>query len=304
MYDLCSAPWAGARAIRQIHNHCIVWCIDVQISCTAGLCLFSFLEWKTVDTDAQTWEMFKVWEHLVDQFPIFGQECDWQKFHGVMSRYQNDWRPFSGSGRKMVRVVVAERHLTKALHAPCANQPDPVDGDVSHDGQGPANYSRATFVGMLAPPKPNTTCSTAIFDLETAAASVASSLQGETSPPSSGQSPKGASDILDLLVAAIALRPRTVASFPAVTAPPHQTAVVERAPSSTTIRVADLLCPCPTVQTSAANNRKRQQVKSDVFLHDQRPHKLQKTCVLSRNDPLHLLLSIMDTQGCKDTNSN
>jgi len=142
-----------------------------------------------------------------------------------------------------------------------------------------------------------------IFDLETAAASVASSLQGGTSPPSSGQSPKGA-DILDLLVAATALRPRTVASFPAVTAPPHQTAVVERAPSSTTIHVADLLCPCSTVQTSATNNRKRQQVKSDVCLHDQRPHKLQKTCVLSRNDPLHLLLSMMDTQGCKDTNSN
>jgi len=96
----------------------------------------------------------KVWEHLVDQFPIFGQECDWQKFHDVMSRYQNDWRPFSGLGRKMVKVVVAERHPTKALHAPCTNQPDPVDGDVSHDGQGPANYSGATFVGMLPPPKP------------------------------------------------------------------------------------------------------------------------------------------------------
>jgi hypothetical protein len=75
----------------------------------AGLCLFSFLQWRSTENEAQKVELFKAWERLDKQFPIFGQECDYHKFEAVVSKFHRNWREFSGCGRKMVRVVVADK---------------------------------------------------------------------------------------------------------------------------------------------------------------------------------------------------
>uniref|UniRef100_A0A7S4P3W5 Uncharacterized protein n=2 Tax=Guillardia theta TaxID=55529 RepID=A0A7S4P3W5_GUITH len=75
----------------------------------AGLCLFSFRQWKNPDDESKKWDLFKSWEYLVETFPHFGAECNWEKFLSVCKRYEEGWKPYSGAGRKMVKVVVADR---------------------------------------------------------------------------------------------------------------------------------------------------------------------------------------------------
>ena len=75
----------------------------------AGLCLFSFLQWRSTESEEQKVELFKAWERLDKRFPMFGQECDFHKFVAVVAKFHREWREFSGCGRKMVRVVVADR---------------------------------------------------------------------------------------------------------------------------------------------------------------------------------------------------
>ena len=75
----------------------------------AGLCLFSFRQWKNPDDESKKWDLFKSWEYLVETFPHFGAECNWEKFLSVCKRYEEEWKPYSGAGRKMVKVVVADR---------------------------------------------------------------------------------------------------------------------------------------------------------------------------------------------------
>ena len=56
-----------------------------------GLCLFRFRKWRSTDAELSKWELYKSWERLVEVFPIFAQECDWNKFYGVCRKYNTMW---------------------------------------------------------------------------------------------------------------------------------------------------------------------------------------------------------------------
>eukprot|EP00960_Hanusia_phi_P059011 764048-Hanusia_phi.AAC.1 len=84
-------------------------CRNIDALLLAGLCLFSFRQWKNPDNESKKWDLFKSWEYLVETFPHFGAECNWEKFLSVCKRYEEEWKPYSGAGRKMVKVVVADR---------------------------------------------------------------------------------------------------------------------------------------------------------------------------------------------------
>lgn len=67
-----------------------------------GVCLFKFRKWKSIDSEVAKWELYKSWELLVESFPIFGEDCDWNKVRG---REVVGW----GGGRR--RNFVSERDL-------------------------------------------------------------------------------------------------------------------------------------------------------------------------------------------------
>jgi hypothetical protein len=263
---------------------------------------------------------------LTELFPVFERECDWQKFSSVVAKYQRDWEPFSGCGRKMVKVFVADRTSTKASSH--ASRHDHSESDADSDLTKGIEACTASWQAQMP-------CTSA------AVVSVGKVPHGEITPPTRGRSPLGVgtpretqqtSPLIDLLVAAGPLGPTSsvVPMVPAGMAgdtirlgralgiqearavAPDQGAATR----ATKLSVADLLAPAPSAvcglapagQYSFLNVLKRPySVLGSSGLDDEistsaaRPGKaLKKKRICLRDqradDPLHLLLDALTKQ--------
>lgn len=265
----------------------------------AGLCLFSFVEWRKVDNDETKWELFKAWQRLGELFPVFEKECDWQKFVSVVSCYQSNWAPFSGSGRKMVKVFVSDRASSKAS----AVQKRDLDTGQEFPQGIEARDSSWHTVSPL----------------------------GEITPPTRGRSPLSVLDqggrqtktVVDLLVAAGALSPPAGvislsagmygSTFHQVQAPAHPSAGVvatygTAARRESAISVNSLLSPAPTASRCQEQADHLHEVPSplkccggDDEVGCRRPVKARKVndgeMAGDKEDPLHLLLDALTKQA-------
>lgn len=241
---------------------------------------------------------FQVWERLAERFPIFGQECDFRKFLTVVAKYHHEWRPFSGCGRKMVRVVVTEKRVGKGLQSSRAHMP----------------------LGCARPASSfPSTCSQPCLYPEGVAVSAAHSLHGESTPPTRGQSPqtkdeKGAQKVHIAGLLAVSRDVDRASAHCATTFPAPDIAARR---TSGTFSVLNLLSPSPTAETQAsasvwqhpgwqaATAPKQVSQKTMPHVHapllqkrpvrswdSERPAKTKKKAGPCR-DPLHLLLDAL-----------
>ena len=273
------------------------------------------MEWKRVDDDEAKWELFKAWQRLGELFPVFEKECDWQKFVAVVSRYQRDWAPFSGSGRKMVKVFVAERAGATGKASAAQDQ----DFDTDHEFPRGIEASNLSWHHPLLPGG--------------ASLRIADAPQGKITAPTCGRSPlsvviqdhrqkqQPTSSLVDLLVAAGALGPSAgVISMSAASdisgsvcqqggKPWHLNGGLAAGREQTArLRVADLLSPAPTSSTSTQTLRTADYCRKAPRLVEQygggeegvvaRPAKMRKkhSVVIyeeDKDDPLHVLLDAL-----------
>lgn len=268
--------------------------------------------------------MFKAWQRLTELFPIFGRECDWQKFSSVVAKYQRDWEPFSGCGRKMVKVFVSDRTSSKAFSH--ASRHDHSESDGDSDLKKGIEAYKASWQAQVR-------CTSA------AAVPARNVPHGEITPPTRGRSPLGVgaprevkgNPLIDLLVASGPLGPASsaVPTLPAGMA--GDTIHLDRAPGLQEARalvpdlrpasrdkalsVAELLAPAPTAvyglapsdQHSFLNVLKRQYGVLDVGgLHNEigtgaacagRAKKMRSGARDNvTDDPLHALLDALTKQ--------
>lgn len=278
------------------------------------------MEWKRVDDDEAKWELFKAWQRLGELFPVFEKECHWQKFVSVVSRYQRDWAPFSGSGRKMVKVFVAERAGTTSK----ASAAQDKDSDTDHEFPRGIEASNLSWHHPLLP--------------SGASLRIADAPQGEITPPTRGRSPlsvviqdqrqnqQPTSSLVDLLVAAGALGPSAGVISMSVAAgisgsvcqqggkPWHLNGGLAADREQTTrLSVADLLSPAPTSSASTSTHtlgpadycrkvpRPVEQYGRSEEGGLERPAKMRKKhgvviCEEDKDDPLHVLLDALTKQ--------
>ena len=98
--DLCptgsgSGSWSGSGSGSPTTTEC------------DALCLFRFRKWKSTETELLKWELYKSWESLVASFPIFSEECDWNKFFSIVTSFERAWQPNADMGRRLNPIPYA-----------------------------------------------------------------------------------------------------------------------------------------------------------------------------------------------------
>jgi hypothetical protein len=201
-------------------------------------------------------EILQAWERLAERFPIFGQECDFHKFLAVVAKYHHDWRPFSGCGRKMVRVVVTEKGSGKGLQSSvracaCEQGRAPKNNETKALSQFPP-----TACAWPASTLP-TTCSQPCLHFDGPAVSGMHSFHGESTPPTRGRSPQfkedtGAQRVSDAQITALLMAASEVDLATAHCATTLPAPAIAARRSSGTFSVFNLLSPAPTAETEVS----------------------------------------------------